>query len=126
MTATGTATGVGGVNLSSDLTINSTHTNAESYSDTWSFTDPTGNYAPKTGAMTDTIGQATATIMVTPISGLVYNGSPQQTASYSATGVGGVSLPSTDFTILRCIPMLELTMTPGPSLIRTTSRRPAL
>ena len=97
VTATGTATGVGGVNLSSDLTINSTHTNAGSYSDTWSFTDPTGNYAPETGAMTDTIGQATATVMVTPISGLVYNGSPQQTASYSATGVNG-ALPSTDFT----------------------------
>ncbi len=97
VTATGTATGVGGVNLSGDLTINSTHTNAGSYSDTWSFTDPTGNYAPETGAMTDTIAQATATVMVTSISGLVYNGSPQQTASYSATGVNG-ALPSTDFT----------------------------
>ena len=84
--------------MSSDLTINRTHTNAGSYSDTWSFTDPTGNYAPETGAMTNTIGQATATVSVTPISGLVYNGGPLETASYSATGVGGVSLPSTDFT----------------------------
>ena len=98
VTATGTATDVNGVNLNSNLTINATHTNAGSYSDTWSFTDPTGNYAPETGTMTDNIAQATATVSVTPISGLVYNGGPLETASYSATGVGGVSLPSTDFT----------------------------
>ena len=98
VTATGTATGVGGVNLSSDLTINSTHTNAGSYPDTWSFTDPTGNYAPETGTMTDNIAQATATVSVTPISSLVYNGGPQETASYSATGVNGAVLPSNDFT----------------------------
>ena len=97
VTATGTATGVGGVNLSSDLTINSTHTNAEIYPDTWSFTDPTGNYASETGTMTDTIGQATATILVTPTPGLIYNGGPQETADYSATGVNG-ALPSSDFT----------------------------
>ena len=99
VTATGTATGVGGVNLRSDLTINSTHTNAEIYPDTWSFTDPTGNYASETGTMTDTIGQATATILVTPTPGLVYNGSPQETASYSAIGVSGaIALPTSDFT----------------------------
>ena len=98
VTATGTATGVGGVNLSSDLTINSTHTNAEIYPDTWSFTDPTGNYASETGTMTDTIGQATATILVTPTPGLIYNGGPQVTATGTATGVGGVNL-SSDLTI---------------------------
>ena len=61
-TATGKAIGVDGVVLPSsdlNLTINSTHTNAGSYSDTWSFTDPTGNYAPETGAMTDKISPAT-------------------------------------------------------------------
>ena len=97
VTATGTATGGSGVNLNSDLMINSTHTYAGSYPDTWSFTDPTENYAPAHGTMVDTIGKATATVSVTPISGLVYNGGPQQTASYSATGVNGV-LPSSDFT----------------------------
>ena len=59
MTATGTATGVGGVNLNSDLTVNSTHTNAGTYTDSWTFTDPNGNYGPNSGGMTDKISPAT-------------------------------------------------------------------
>ena len=45
-TATGTAVGIGGANLSSDLHLsNTTHTNAGTYSDTWTFSDSSGNYA---------------------------------------------------------------------------------
>ena len=38
--ATGTVTGVNGALPRSDLTISSTHTNAGTYADSWSFTDP--------------------------------------------------------------------------------------
>jgi hypothetical protein len=92
-TATGTATGVGGLNLSGDLNLTgTTHTNAGAYStDAWSFTDPTGNYA-NVGAttITDTIQQATATITMTPYS-VTYNGN-SHTATGTATGVGGLNL----------------------------------
>ena len=44
-TATGVATGNHGDNLSSDLNLTATtHTNAGVYTDTWAFSDPTGNY----------------------------------------------------------------------------------
>ena len=43
--ASATATGVAGVNLAADLSLTgTTHTNAGTYTDTWPFTDPTGNY----------------------------------------------------------------------------------
>ena len=58
-TATGTATGLGAppVNLSADLTLSTTHTSPGTYSiDSWSFTDPAGNYAPVgPTTITDTI-----------------------------------------------------------------------
>ena len=64
-TATGTATGVGSVNLSGDLSLSgTTHTNAGTYSDTWTFTDPTGNYQSASGTVNDVINKATAVIAV--------------------------------------------------------------
>ena len=68
--ATGTATGVGGVNLASDLTINSTHTNAGTYTDSWSFNEKlllngsanpnyNPNYTTQSGTVTDIINRAT-------------------------------------------------------------------
>ena len=91
-TAGVTATGVGGVNLAADVTLNTTHTSAGSYtSDTWSFTDPNGNYNPVAATtITDTINQANATISVTPYS-VAYDGNPH-TALGTATGVGGSNL----------------------------------
>ena len=64
-TATGTATGVGGVNLNSDLTLSGTaHTAAGTYAtDAWSFHDPNGNYADANGTVNDAI--ARAALMVT-------------------------------------------------------------
>ena len=58
-TATGTATGVGGANLSNDLDLSgTTHTNAGTYdADAWSFTDPTGNYRSASGMVHDVISQ---------------------------------------------------------------------
>jgi hypothetical protein len=91
-TANVTATGIGGANLASDVTLNTTHTSASSYTtDSWSFTDPTGNYAPvSTTTITDTINQANATINVTPYS-VVYDGTAY-TATGTATGLGGANL----------------------------------
>ena len=72
------------------------------------------------------ITPATATISVTPISGLVYgivfgqNGSSplqQETANYSAIGVNG-PLPSAISPIQRCTLMLEPIMTHGHVLIQ--------
>lgn len=63
-TATGTATGVGGVNLAADLNLTATtHTAAGTYNgDAWSFHDPSGNYADASGTVNDHIGVATLTI----------------------------------------------------------------
>src|SRR5207249_3290538 len=67
-TATGTATGLGGVNLSAGLNLSgTTHTNAGTYNgDTWTFTDPAGNYNNASGTVNDSIGKADAAISVTP------------------------------------------------------------
>src|SRR5207302_10728756 len=92
-TATGTVTGVGGVNLSADLDLSqTTHTNAGTYgSDFWTFTDPTGNYTNVAATtISDTINKATATINVTPYT-VTYD-TTAHTATGTATGVGGVSL----------------------------------
>jgi hypothetical protein len=66
-TATGTATGVGGVDLSADLNLaGTTHTSAATYNDTWTFTDPNGNYQSASGTITDTISAMS-------ISGVVFS-----------------------------------------------------
>ncbi len=90
-TATGTATGVGGANLSGlDLT-GTTHTDAGDYpTDPWTFTDSTGNYNNASGTVHDRIDKANATIDVTGYSG-IYDGAAHG-ASGTATGVGGVDL----------------------------------
>ena len=94
-TATGTATGVNGTNLASDLTIISAHINAGVYNtDSWSFTDP--NYVSQSGTVTDVINKANATgINVLPYN-VTYNG-----AVHTATGVnpvGDLDLTQTEHT----------------------------
>jgi hypothetical protein len=90
-TATSTATGVGGVNLAADVSLSgTTHTNAGTYTDTWTFHDPNGNYQDASGTITDTIAQANATVSVTPYD-VAYNGAAHA-ATDSATGVAGVNL----------------------------------
>jgi hypothetical protein len=67
-TATGTATGVLGENLlgapyNDILNLSgTTHRNAFTYSDSWTFTDVTGNYNNASGNVTDIIYQAKLTI----------------------------------------------------------------
>ncbi len=96
-TATGTATGVGGINLpGGDLTLSGTaHTNAGTYAaDSWSFHDPNGNYADAGATVTDSIAKANASFTLTPYN-VTYDGN-SHTATGTATGVGGVTLPSGD------------------------------
>jgi hypothetical protein len=90
-TATGTATGVGGVDLSGSLNLSgTTHTNAGIYNaDPWTFTGG-ANYNDASGTVNDGINKANATIKVTPYS-VTYDGAAH-TATGTATGVGGVNL----------------------------------
>jgi hypothetical protein len=83
-TATGTATGVGGTNLTADLTLSgTTHITAGTYAtDGWSFTDPAGNYASASGTVSDNINQASQTIIYSPA---------VTTYTYSVSGAFGLS-----------------------------------
>ena len=99
-TATGMATGVSGASLPSiDINLSATaHANAGTYaSDAWTFHDPNGNYGDQSGTVNDTINQATATVTVTGYN-VTYDGTVH-TATGSATGVGGASLPSSDISL---------------------------
>ncbi len=91
-TATGTATGVLGANLSADLDLSgTTHTNAGTYTDGWIFTDSTGNYNDASGTVDDFIGLASSTTTVTFEAGpYVYRGSAF-TATANVIGAGGLS-----------------------------------
>ena len=92
-TATGTATGVNGEDLSAGLNLSgTTHTNVGPgiYHDTVTFTDTTGNYKNTTRFVKDYISRATATITVTGYA-VKYNG-VAHTATGTATGVNGEDL----------------------------------
>ena len=84
-TATGTATGVKGEALAGLDLSGTTHTHAGSYTDTWTFTDATGNYNNASGTVYDKIDKANATISVTPYH-VTYDGNAH-TATGSAVGV---------------------------------------
>jgi len=90
-TATGSCTGVGGVNVNGlDLSA-TTHTNGGDYpSDAWTFTDANGNYKNTNGTVHDSIAKTDATCTVTGYTG-IYDGA-NHGASGSCTGVGGVTL----------------------------------
>ena len=95
-TATGTAVGVNGENLSADLVLSgTTHAGYGSYTDTWTFTDPSGNYQDATGTVTDMIGQATITVTGYSVT---YDGNPH-TATGTAIGVDGADLNPADLTL---------------------------
>src|SRR5262249_5088546 len=93
-TATGSALGVKGESLSGLDLSGTTHTNAGTYSDSWTFTDGTGNYNNSTGAVTDKIKKANASLVVNGYSG-VYDGNAHG-ATGSATGVKGEVLGGLD------------------------------
>ncbi|MFA5063429.1 MAG: DUF2341 domain-containing protein, partial [Candidatus Omnitrophota bacterium] len=88
VTATGTASGVEtpASDLSGLLTVTASHTNAGTYTDSWSFAGNT-NYNATSGTVSTSIGKADAVISVVATSGLIYNGSAQVTATGTASGV---------------------------------------
>jgi uncharacterized repeat protein (TIGR01451 family) len=88
-TATGTATGVGGVELSAILNLSGTaHTNAGTYNgDTWTFAGDT-NYNGASGTVNDSIAKADATVVVTPYN-VTYDGQAHTVTVTSITGVPG-------------------------------------
>src|SRR6185437_9050186 len=62
-----------------------THTNAGTTTDAWTFTDATGNYNNKSGTVHDVINKANPVITVTPYS-VTYDGNAH-TATFTAVGV---------------------------------------
>jgi len=81
-TATGTATGVNGETLSGLDLSGTAHTNAGTYSDTWTFADTTGNYNNASGTVTDTISKIGTTTAVASSANPSITGAP---LTYTAT-----------------------------------------
>jgi hypothetical protein len=96
-TATGTAKGINNENLAGlDLTA-TTHTNAAPYAtDSWTFTDVTGNYNNADGIVSNLIKKADPVIVVTPYT-VTYNASPHK-ASGTAKGISNEDLAGLDLT----------------------------
>jgi hypothetical protein len=121
-TATGTATGVAGVDLSSGLTLTATsHTNAGIYTDAWTFHDGSGNYNDAAGTVNDAIAVANAAISVSGYS-VTFDGK-SHTATGTATGVGGVNLAA-DLTIPGRSTTRAATTPTRAALSATASARP--
>lgn len=88
-TASGSATGVGNVSLAGLDLSGTTHTNVNSYTDSWTFTDTTGNYNNSSGSVSDAITPGATTVNVVCTSGpFFYNGSPITPCSATVTGAG--------------------------------------
>ena len=95
-TATGTAKGVSGEDLSSELDLShTTHTNAGTYNtDYWTFADTTGNYnSVSATTITDCIKKANVTVMFSNIGPFTYTGSAQA-PTYAVNGVNSEVLTS--------------------------------
>ena len=97
-TASGTASGVGSIDLSADLTLSgTTHTAAGDYpADAWSFHDSTGNYADASGTLHDIIAQlpATATAPVPyNFSSVNVGSSATYSVTFNIVTVGAIGVP---------------------------------
>ena len=75
----------------SGLLSGTTHTNAGSYNDNWTFTDVTGNYTASGGPIADSIAQTSSTLTVTCPASVPWTGSPIRPCSATVTGAGVVS-----------------------------------
>jgi MBG domain/Bacterial Ig-like domain (group 3)/Transmembrane protein 131-like N-terminal len=98
-TASGTATGVSGADLSAQLTLTATtHTNAGTYNgDAWSFAGGT-NYNDASGTVNDNISKATATVTLSNLTQVYTGGSLTPTATTNPPGLTIVwtNAPQTD------------------------------
>jgi hypothetical protein len=115
-TATGTATGIVGQALSGLVLSGTTRTNAgDDPSDSWTFTDTTGNYNNAGGTVHDSIARAKPTVQVSDAGG-TYNGNAFPAADSVAGVVAGVD--STPASTLEGIP-LTLTYYSGTYTLAT-------
>jgi hypothetical protein len=91
-TATGTATGVAGANLSAQLTLSgTTHMPAGTYgSDAWSFAGG-NNYNNANGTVSDSIGQATQSAFTLSVPASITYGSTGTATTSGGSGTGAVS-----------------------------------
>jgi hypothetical protein len=83
-TATGNAKGVSGESLSGLDLSGTTHTNAGTTTDTWTFTDVTGNYNNASGTVSDSIAKATSVVTWNPPASMPY-GTPLGLTELNAT-----------------------------------------
>ena len=88
--ASGTATGVGGVNLFAQLNLGASFTDAPGGTANWSFNGGT-NYLDESGSVQIVINKADANVSVSGFTG-TYDGNAHG-ATGTATGVGGITLP---------------------------------
>jgi hypothetical protein len=100
-TATGSATGVFNESLAGLDRSGTTHTNAGSYTDTWTFTDVTGNYNNATGTVTDSIAAAsTSTAISSSVNPSVFGQPISFVAAVSnASGTGVTPTGNVQFAI---------------------------
>src|SRR5262249_2485653 len=105
--ATGTATGVAGVNLNAQMNLGATFTNAPGGTAHWTFTGGT-NYNDASGDAAIVINKIDATINVTAYDGS-YDGLPHG-ATGTATGLSGANLNS----LLHVSPMTYTNVPGGP------------
>lgn len=92
--ATGICLGAAGETLEGLDLSQTIHSDASVYTDTWSFTDLTGNYADQAGTVVDTINKTDAVCTVTPYD-VPYDGD-SHTATGSCIGVLDEELTSLD------------------------------
>jgi large repetitive protein len=88
-TATGAATGIGGVVLAGLDLSGTVHTTVGNYTDTWTFTDVTGNYNNAGSTVNDAITQATPVITWSNPADIAYGtalGATQLNATASVPG----------------------------------------
>lgn len=85
--ATGSAAGVGGVDLSAGLTLGATFTNVPGGTANWTFSGGT-NYNNASGSVAIVITKANATVVVTPYN-VTYDGQSHTATVASITGVNG-------------------------------------
>jgi hypothetical protein len=94
--ATGSCKDLSGEDLTGLDLSGTVHTDAGVYTDTWTFSDTTGNYADQSDTVVDKIKQADAVCKVTPYD-VPYDGEPH-TATGSCTGLFEEELTGLDLT----------------------------
>src|SRR4029079_12224877 len=92
--ATGTATGVGGVDLSAGLNLGASFTNYPGGTASWSFSGGT-NYNDKRGSVVIDIAKASSTTTTVAAGPFTYDGTTHSGGSGTVTGAGGLSTSAT-------------------------------